>query len=97
MSFCFAGGSGSDGTATQKESAGRPSAAERSGFDHPGRGVRVEFCQEGGNAKGGRRKRTAPSQPTALPSQSAHEGTCHRNNTIMHTSRSAIAVGESLL
>jgi len=82
--LCCAGGSGPDGTAAQKESAGRSSTAKRSSFDHQGRGVCVEFGQERGNAQGGRRKRTAPSQPTALPSQSAHEGTCHRNNTIMH-------------
>jgi len=92
VSFCCAGGSGPGGTAAQKESAGRPSAAKRSGFDHPGRSVRIEFGQEGGNAQGGRRKRTAPSEPTALPSQSAHEGTCHGNNTIMHLTRKSWAL-----
>lgn len=41
--FYCAGDSGPDVTAAQKESAGRPSAVERSGIDHPGRGVSVEF------------------------------------------------------
>lgn len=74
--FVCAGNTRSGGVAAQEESAGRPSAAERTGAHHPGRSVRVEFGPEGRDAPGRGGKRTAPSQPAALSSQSTHEGTC---------------------
>lgn len=76
MCFLCAGSTRSGGVAAQEESAGRASAAERAGLHHPGRSVRVEFGPERRDApcRGG--KRTAPSQPAALSSQSTHEGTC---------------------
>lgn len=76
MFFLCAGGTRPGGVAAQEESAGRASAAERAGVHHPGRGVRVEFGPKGGDASGRGGERTAPSQPAAISSQSAHEGTC---------------------
>lgn len=73
FSIC-AGSTRPNRVATQEESAGRASTTERAGFDHPRGSVRVEFGQKRGNPQGRRGKRTAPSQPAAVLSQSAHEG-----------------------
>lgn len=69
-----AGSAGPGGAPAQKESAGRPSAAQRPGVHHQGGGVGAELGPEGRDAPGRGRERTAPGQPAAIPDQSAHEG-----------------------